>query len=347
MDCVDDILPFLPQVPAKEPAVLMSILGIYQVTMTHAKLGITKDIMASKVLPFLIPLSIDNNINLSQFNAFFGVIKEMMTKVEQEHRSKLEQLDQMKKEHSTVEITQLTGKEQQQLVGNVGQGPQSMMDKFLSGFGMSGLMNAKAGGGGDNSSTASPVDSRSNSPKPPSSSSPQSAKVLTMEEKQRLAKEQEQQRNFKAQTPLTMTTDKPAQSKQQTTKPTNQVKDLTSSLMNANLRGMQTSPKPVSNYQQMGQSPSNYNATGLVTSNYSVAGQSGNRPNYTAGGMMGNMTPPGGQGRGSGGQFGGQGQQTTQKMDLSAFDSLLPTSGQRNLQLTKCHHPPDKLIQTI
>lgn len=51
------------------------------------------------------------------------------------------------------------------------------MDKFLSGFGMSGLMNAKAGGGGDNSSTASPVDSRSNSPKPPSSSSPQSAKV--------------------------------------------------------------------------------------------------------------------------------------------------------------------------
>jgi hypothetical protein len=38
------------------------------------------------------------------------------------------------------------------------------MDKFLSGFGMSGLMNSKSGG--DNSSTASPVDSRSNSPKP-------------------------------------------------------------------------------------------------------------------------------------------------------------------------------------
>ncbi|CAC5369635.1 SCYL2 [Mytilus coruscus] len=347
---LDDILPFLPQVPSKEPAVLMSILGIYQVTMTHAKLGITKDIMASKVLPFLIPLSIDNNINLSQFNAFFGVIKEMMTKVEQEHRSKLEQLDQMKKEHSvneeqilqsmksTVEITQLTGKEQQQLVGNVGQGPQSMMDKFLSGFGMSGLMNSKAGGGGDNSSTASPVDSRSNSPKPPSSSS-QSAKVLTMEEKQRLAKEQEQQRNFKAQTPLTMTTDKPAQSKQQTPKPTNQVKDLTSSLMNANLRGMQTSPKSVPNYQQMGQSSSNYNANTSVTSNYSAVGQSGNRPNYTGGGMMGNMASSGGQGLGSSRQFGGQGQQTTQKMDLSAFDSLLPTSAQQKPTINQMSSP--------
>lgn len=160
-----------------------------------------------------------------------------------------------------------------------------------------------------------------------------------MEEKQRLAKEQEQQRNFKAQTPLTMTTDKPAQSKQQMTKPTNQVKDLTSSLMNANLRGMQTSPKPVSNYQQMGQSPSNYNATGLVTSNYSVAGQSGHRPNYTGGGMMGNMAPSGGQGRGSGGQFGGQGQQTTQKMDLSAFDSLLPTSGQPKPAINQMSSP--------
>lgn len=33
-----------------------------------------------------------------QFNAFFDVIREMLTKVEQEHRGKLEQLDQMKKE---------------------------------------------------------------------------------------------------------------------------------------------------------------------------------------------------------------------------------------------------------
>lgn len=34
--------------------------------LTHKKLGITKDIMASKVLPYIIPLSIDNSLNLSQ-----------------------------------------------------------------------------------------------------------------------------------------------------------------------------------------------------------------------------------------------------------------------------------------
>lgn len=42
--------------------------GIYQVTMSHAKLGITKDLLATKVLPFLIPISIDSNLNLSQVN---------------------------------------------------------------------------------------------------------------------------------------------------------------------------------------------------------------------------------------------------------------------------------------
>lgn len=36
--------------------------------MSHAKLGITKDLLATKVLPFLIPISIDSNLNLSQVN---------------------------------------------------------------------------------------------------------------------------------------------------------------------------------------------------------------------------------------------------------------------------------------
>lgn len=357
---LDDILPFLPQVPSKEPAVLMSILGIYQVAMTHAKLGITKDIMATKVLPFLIPLSIDNNINLSQFNAFFGVIREMLTKVEQEHRGKLEQLDQMKKEQSicqdhiiqnlksTIEITQLTGKDNEQLVGNVGQGPQSMMDKFLSGFGMSGLMNSKSGG--DNSSTASPVDSRSNSPKPPPA---QTAKMLTMEEKQKLAKEQEQQRMYKTQSPLTLKSDKQTENK----RPTSQVKDLTSSLMTSNLIGLKSSAATNStpNYQQTGQSSlsqnpmtSNYNAVGQKPQNsmstYNPMGQSGNRPNYSGGGMVGNMsTGSSFGGQSYGGQFGGQDQQTmqtTKQMNLSAFDSLLPSSTQTKPSLSQMSSVP-------
>lgn len=40
--------------------------GIYKCTFTHKKLGITKEQLAGRVLPHLIPLSIENNLNLNQ-----------------------------------------------------------------------------------------------------------------------------------------------------------------------------------------------------------------------------------------------------------------------------------------
>uniref|UniRef100_H2ZDH0 Protein kinase domain-containing protein n=1 Tax=Ciona savignyi TaxID=51511 RepID=H2ZDH0_CIOSA len=85
----DEILPFLHKLTSREPGILMAILGIYKTTLTHDKLGITKETMAAKCLPFLIPLSIDNNLNLQQYSAYISVIKDMMRRVENEHRTKL------------------------------------------------------------------------------------------------------------------------------------------------------------------------------------------------------------------------------------------------------------------
>lgn len=45
--------------------------GIYKCTFTHKKLGITKEQLAGKVLPHLIPLSIENNLNLNQVGMFY------------------------------------------------------------------------------------------------------------------------------------------------------------------------------------------------------------------------------------------------------------------------------------
>uniref|UniRef100_A0A8C8ZP11 SCY1-like protein 2 n=1 Tax=Prolemur simus TaxID=1328070 RepID=A0A8C8ZP11_PROSS len=78
---LDDILPFLQQIPSKEPAVLMGILGIYKCTFTHKKLGITKEQLAGKVLPHLIPLSIENNLNLNQFNSFISQIDKVFNNI--------------------------------------------------------------------------------------------------------------------------------------------------------------------------------------------------------------------------------------------------------------------------
>ena len=105
---LDEILPFLPQIPSREPAVLMGILGIYKLTLNHKKLGISKEIIATRILPFLIPLCIENGLSLAQFNALVALVKQMFQTVETEHRSKLEQLNNIHEEQKVLEATMPT-----------------------------------------------------------------------------------------------------------------------------------------------------------------------------------------------------------------------------------------------
>lgn len=105
---IDEVLPFLPQIPSREPAVIMGILGIYKLAMTHKKLGITKEIMATRILPFLMPLCIENGLTLQQFNALVNLVKQMFEQVESEHRNKLEQLNSVKEERKILESTMPT-----------------------------------------------------------------------------------------------------------------------------------------------------------------------------------------------------------------------------------------------
>merc|ERR1719460_2106315 len=70
----------------------MAIVGIFRLAVTSSKLGLTKEEMANKALPFLIPLSIENGLTVAQFTIIVNLIKEMIQKVETEHRTKLEQL---------------------------------------------------------------------------------------------------------------------------------------------------------------------------------------------------------------------------------------------------------------
>ncbi|KAM4036662.1 SCY1-like protein 2 isoform 1-T1 [Anomaloglossus baeobatrachus] len=197
---LDEILPFLQQIPSREPAVLMGILGIYKCIFTHKKLGVTKEQLAGKVLPHLIPLSIDNNLNLNQFNSFMAVIKDMLNKLEAEHKTKLEQLHSMQEQQRSLDITnQLNIAEQPGKASNQTDKVFDMNQDFLTG--------------------SSEKQENGHVPKQ------QSKKLsLTLEEKQRLAKEQEQVQKMKSQQPLTPSTMTSAASVKQT-------KDLTMTLM--------------------------------------------------------------------------------------------------------------------
>lgn len=67
--------------------------------MTNSKLGITKEVMASKIIPFLMPLCIENGLTVNQFNSIITLVKEMVVKVENEQRIKLEQLSTIQKDN--------------------------------------------------------------------------------------------------------------------------------------------------------------------------------------------------------------------------------------------------------
>uniref|UniRef100_A0AAZ3STD0 Protein kinase domain-containing protein n=1 Tax=Oncorhynchus tshawytscha TaxID=74940 RepID=A0AAZ3STD0_ONCTS len=190
---IDEILPFLQQIPSREPAVLMGVLGIYKCTFSHKKLGIPKEHLAAKSLPHLVSLSIDNNLNLNQFNSFMAVIKDMLTRMEAEHKTKLEQLHSMQEQQRSMNI-------------NTSQTNQSEETKRTPSPG-----NQVRGHFLDNEGRGDCPDEANMS--------------LTLEEKQRLAKEQEQAAKLRNQPALAPQSIKPAT-------PSTQAKDLTSCLLN-------------------------------------------------------------------------------------------------------------------
>ncbi|XP_021338936.1 SCY1-like protein 2 [Mizuhopecten yessoensis] len=321
---LDDIFPLLPQIPTREPAVLMSILGIYQVTLSHVKLGITKDIMATKVLPFIIPLAMDNNLNLHQFNAYMSVIRDMLGRMEKDQRAKLEQLDQMKQEQQTIQITKITSSNDNELVSTGEEaGQQSMMGKFLSGFGISGMMSGEKSA--PRSSSTTPVSSSGEVVKIEEENHQaaipisQPSKTLSLEEKQKLAKQQEQQRLYKAQKPLGTAASSSTKSPQTSRAPNTGVKDLTSSLMGSNLIGIPPSANKTpmnvnrsSNHGSAGMATNTSMNSSAARTTASVFGTNSVPANRTMGQPLGqsSMGMSGGMGQSSMGMSGGMGQKS-------------------------------------
>ncbi|KAG8180477.1 hypothetical protein JTE90_026639 [Oedothorax gibbosus] len=185
---LDEILPFLPQIPSKEPAVLMGVLGILKLTMSHKKLGITKEIMATKIIPFLMPLSIENGLTLNQFNSIMTVVKEMVSFVEAEHKTKLEQLNSIRQEHSsTLEMTQVVSGNQNFVADFSLDGSKPPVDDMFKNLGLSSYDNPSKNTKNFNSSNSFPLQNEKTFTKPSS---------MSIEEKKSMSFNQEAQRKW-------------------------------------------------------------------------------------------------------------------------------------------------------
>lgn len=210
---MDEVIPFLPQIPSREPAVIMAILGIYKLALTHSKLGLTKESLANKVIPFLIPLSIENGLSLNQFNAIMALVKDMLSRMENEHRTKLEQLTNIQKESNALKF-----QSQSQLVPNAKSPSKNQTDDAFSNLGLEQFLNDMEEGGANDSSNAAGNFSSSMST---------SSSSMSLQDKQRVVQQQELSQRLQSQAAITP---KPVPMKVG-----NKSKDLTSSLLENNL----------------------------------------------------------------------------------------------------------------
>lgn len=91
---INQVLPCLFDMPSKDAGVVMAAAGIVKTIVNNARVEMTKDILAAKLLPFLVPLSIENDLNLQQFNTIMVLIKSIMDRVEREQRALLARKNQ-------------------------------------------------------------------------------------------------------------------------------------------------------------------------------------------------------------------------------------------------------------
>ena len=167
----------------------MAIVGIFKLAVTSSKLGLTKEEMANKALPFLIPLSIENGLTVAQFTIIVNLIKEMIQKVETEHRTKLEQLHAIQdsqKSSLQVSLSENMTLGPGKLVSAPSAADVSSMDSMYSGLGLGDYVNT------DKSKLVNTVigaDNRkqeNNTPNIPKSSS-----SLSLQEKKQMMQKQE------------------------------------------------------------------------------------------------------------------------------------------------------------
>jgi len=71
---LDDILPMLPVIPSKDPAILMAILGVYKIALEHPRLGIPKEVLATQIIPFLYPMVVEPSLSLTQFRTLSATV---------------------------------------------------------------------------------------------------------------------------------------------------------------------------------------------------------------------------------------------------------------------------------
>ncbi|XP_014662009.1 PREDICTED: SCY1-like protein 2 [Priapulus caudatus] len=92
MTILDEVLPFLLDIQSHRgnpPEVIMPIVDIYRHMMCDKRFGMTHSLLASKVMPTLLPYTINPSLRVEEFSALIEVLKDMLDIIDRNQKNKL------------------------------------------------------------------------------------------------------------------------------------------------------------------------------------------------------------------------------------------------------------------
>lgn len=88
-DILDEVLPMLGKAKLQDPAILMPVVRIYKHMLSDKRYGLTVNLIATKVMPALIPVVVSPALKLDQFTSLIELLQEMLEHVSKSQRNKL------------------------------------------------------------------------------------------------------------------------------------------------------------------------------------------------------------------------------------------------------------------
>ncbi|XP_031348162.1 SCY1-like protein 2 isoform X2 [Photinus pyralis] len=86
---IDEVLPLLYDVRLSDPQIILRVVNIYRLMLSDKKYGLSINLMATKVMPSLLPQTVNPSLNLDQFTTLLEVLQEMLDQIDRNQRNKL------------------------------------------------------------------------------------------------------------------------------------------------------------------------------------------------------------------------------------------------------------------
>ncbi|XP_071054060.1 SCY1-like protein 2 isoform X2 [Onthophagus taurus] len=86
---IDEVLPLLSDIRLSDPQIILRVVNIYRLMLSDKKYGLSVNLMATKVMPSLLPQTVNPSLNLEQFTILLEVLQDMLDQIDRNQRNKL------------------------------------------------------------------------------------------------------------------------------------------------------------------------------------------------------------------------------------------------------------------